>query len=371
VRPEPPLVAELKRRIRLEGPLTVAHYMALCLGHPQHGYYRTRDPLGTAGDFTTAPEISQMFGELIGLWAAEVWRGLGSPAVFQLVELGPGRGTLMADALRATRRIPGFHAAATLNLIETSPFLQRIQADRLAGCGLEPLWHEALPEVAEGPSIIIGNEFLDALPIRQFIRSEEGWHERLIGLDPAGAMVFGLSAHSSFAAQNAGGAMIRPGAFLEISPAQEFLITDTIAPRLLSAPGAALFLDYGSPLPDGADTLQALFRHERVHPLAFPGESDLTAHVPFAALAASATRAGLACHGPMPQREFLAALGLAERAQALHDGAEDEASRQAVASAFDRLMDASPGGMGALFQAFGLSSPGLALPGLPLSKERP
>jgi NADH dehydrogenase [ubiquinone] 1 alpha subcomplex assembly factor 7 len=360
--PETPLLAELIRRIALDGPMTVANYMALCLGHPQHGYYMSRDPLGTAGDFTTAPEISQMFGELLGLWAAEVWQLMGRPQPLHLIELGPGRGTLMADALRVTRNIEGF--APHVHLVETSPVLRDAQRVKLAN--VAPQWHETLETVPMGASIILGNEFLDALPIRQFIRSDQGWHERLIGLSESGKLMFGLSGSVAEVRIEA-----PAGSVLEISPAQEFLIADQIAPRLLAAPGAALFIDYGSTAQGYADTLQAVLRHQKIAPLQAPGESDLTAHVPFPALAETARRAGLAVHGPVRQREFLAALGLPFRAQALHDRANDASARADIGAAFDRLTDDCPTGMGALFKVLGLSSPGLGdLPGLLIEPPR-
>ncbi|WP_244937403.1 SAM-dependent methyltransferase, partial [Methylobacterium crusticola] len=189
-----PLLAELRRLIALEGPISVERYMALCLGHPVHGYYRTRDPLGAAGDFTTAPEISQIFGELLGLWAAEVWHGLGRPAPVRLVELGPGRGTLMADALRAIRAAaPACAAALDLHLVETSPVLREAQARALAGRHAPVSWHDSVDTLPDGPAVILANEFFDALPVRQYQRTARGWCERRVGLGPGGALAFGLS----------------------------------------------------------------------------------------------------------------------------------------------------------------------------------
>jgi SAM-dependent MidA family methyltransferase len=186
------LKAELIRLIAEEGPLPVSRFMALCLGHPRYGYYMTRDPFGAAGDFTTAPEISQMFGEMIGLWAAHLWQAMGQPSRFALIEIGPGRGTLMADMLRATRILPGFRDAAAVHLVETSPVLREIQAATLAGKA-EPVWHERVETALEGPAIIVANELLDALPLDQFVMTEQGWRERLVGLDGEGRMAFGLA----------------------------------------------------------------------------------------------------------------------------------------------------------------------------------
>jgi NADH dehydrogenase [ubiquinone] 1 alpha subcomplex assembly factor 7 len=355
-----PLLEEIKRRIALEGPMTVASYMALCLAHPQHGYYTNRDPLGAAGDFTTAPEISQMFGELIGLWAAEVWHAMGSPTPCHLVEMGPGRGTLMADALRAIAKIKAFAEAITISLIETSPFLTHIQQERLASSPKPITWHQGLDTLPEGPMILFGNEFLDALPIRQFQRAPHGWHEKLIGMDSDGRLVFGLSEVPTPVAIAA-----EDGAVIETSPAQEFFVADQLAPRLLRANGVALFIDYGSMDTSLGDTLQALHKHTKVSPLYRPGETDMTAHVPFAALAESAKRSGLGVHGIMEQRTFLMALGLGVRAQKLHDQAKDDHERAAIALAFERLTEDTTTGMGRLFKVIAFSSPQLeSLPAL-------
>ncbi|HEX2727344.1 MAG TPA: SAM-dependent methyltransferase, partial [Beijerinckiaceae bacterium] len=187
------LLDELRQVIAVEGPIPLDRYMGLCLGHPVHGYYVTRDPFGAHGDFTTAPEISQMFGELVGLWAAEVWRLMGSPRQMRLVELGPGRGTLMADLLRAARIVPGFAQAVSVHLVETSPVLRARQQDTLAASGVPVAWHDRFADVPEGPAVVIANEFFDALPISQFVRTGRGWHERLVGLDADGQLAFGLA----------------------------------------------------------------------------------------------------------------------------------------------------------------------------------
>lgn len=188
-----PLAQDLARLIRDEGPISVSRYMALCLGHPRHGYYMKQDPFGADGDFTTAPEISQIFGELIGLWAASVWQAMGAPTSLRLIELGPGRGTLMQDMLRAARALPGFHAALSVHLVETSPVLRERQGKTLAASGVTPQWHERIDQALEGPVIVVANEFLDALPLDQFVRTPEGWRERLVGLDGEGLLAFGLA----------------------------------------------------------------------------------------------------------------------------------------------------------------------------------
>lgn len=349
------LEAELIGLIREEGPMPVSRYMALCLGHPRHGYYMTRDPFGVAGDFTTAPEISQMFGELIALWAANVWQAMGSPAAIRLIELGPGRGTLMADVLRVATGLPAFHAALSVHLVETSPALRAAQGRTLAGKA-EPIWHETIGEALDGPVLVIANEFLDALPLDQFVKTAEGWRERLVGLNEAGGLGFGLSA------MDAGLALAAPVDAVLEQPTIALEIVATLSRHLGQAGGAALFIDYGSARSGLGDTLQAMKRHGFVPVLADPGEADLTVHVDFARMGQAALRAGAAVHGPVTQAEFLLALGLAERAQALSSKAAPDQAR-AVAAAFDRLTQAGATGMGELFKVLALSHP--ALPPLP------
>ncbi|PIK74405.1 methyltransferase, partial [Methylobacterium frigidaeris] len=305
-----PLLGELRRLIAVEGPITIERYMALCLGHPVHGYYRTRDPLGAAGDFTTGPEISQIFGELLGLWTAEVWHGLGRPAPVRFIELGPGRGTLMADALRALKAAaPDCLAAADLHLVETSPTLRAAQKRALANAA--PTWHDAIDTLPDGPAILIANEFFDALPVRQYQRTERGWCERRVGLN-GDALAFGLSPDPTpeIAAEAA------PGAILTL-PAVALDLTRQLAGRLAREGGALAAIDYGDLYGGTADTLQAVARHRFADPLEAPGETDLTAQVDFAGLARAAAGAGAVVHGPVTQADFLLALGLAQRAERL------------------------------------------------------
>lgn len=365
-----PLLAELREIISAEGPIGVARYMGLALGHPRHGYYVTRDPLGAAGDFTTAPEISQMFGEMIGLWAAETWRLMGEPATLRLVELGPGRGTLMADALRAARALPAFLDAVEVHLVETSPVLAGAQRAALAACGQPAAggrrvaWHARLEDVPGGPAIVIANEFLDALPIRQFERRERGWHERLVGLGPDGALAFGLAPEPEPALPSPG----RPGDVLEVGEAAQ-AVARRLAERLVREGGAALLVDYGHVRPGYGDTLQAVRRHAYADPLADPGEADLTAHVDFAALARVASAAGALVHGPVTQGAFLSGIGIAARAERLRRAAGPEGA-SAIDAALARLVE--PGQMGRLFKVLALSGPGLSpLPGLPAEESRP
>ena len=355
-----PLGREIAALIREEGPISVERYMALCLGHPRHGYYMTRDPFGSKGDFTTAPEISQMFGELIGLWVAETWHAMGRPQPFALVEVGPGRGTLMADALRALRVSPECRAAVTIHLVETSPVLTAIQRDTLARCGVPLCWHDTLADLPQEPSILIGNEFLDALPVRQFVRGAGGWHERLVGLDAEGRLSFGLAGEAEHGFGLAG----PEGAIVEVGEAA-LAVTREIAGRIASRGGAALFIDYGHSRSALGETLQAVRRHAFVDPLAEPGEADLTVHVDFAAIGRAAGGSGALVHGPTSQGAFLDGLGIRARAAILARNATPGLAASIV-TALDRLVGTGPSQMGDLFKAIGFSSPGLAtLPALP------
>jgi SAM-dependent MidA family methyltransferase len=340
--------------IRQDGPMTVERYMALCLGHPTLGCYTTRDPFGEAGDFTTAPEISQMFGELIGLWAAQVWLDQGHARPLALVEIGPGRGTLMADALRAIQRAaPPLLAGATVELIETSLVLRERQRHALAATGVALRWHDSIRPALDGPAIILANELLDALPVRQFVRmgnpQHQGWRERLVGADADGGLRFGLSAPLPAAMDPQAGAGHAPGTIIERSPASDRLVTD-VAGHVARAGGAALFIDYGSDRSGSGDTLQAVSRHRFVDPLASPGEADLTVQVDFARVAGLAAQAGAAVHGPVRQGALLRALGLEARAQSLKARATPEQAG-AIDAAVARLTETGERGMGDLFKA--------------------
>lgn len=351
-----PLEDLIVRRIGLEGPMPLPEYMALCLGHPRHGYYMTRDPLGARGDFVTAPEISQMFGELMGLWAAQCWLQMGGPSPVRLVELGPGRGTLMADALRATARVPGFHAALDLHLVETSPILRAKQQATLAAFAVT--WHDRLADVPAGPILLLANEFFDALPIRQFVRGERGWGERKVGLDGRGRLAWVLD-------PRIGDALVPPplreadvGAVVEIGPAAQAVASE-IGSRLATAPGAALIVDYGYTGPAVGDTLQAMAGHAFTDVLERPGEADLTAHVDFSALADAARAAGADCYGPVPQGALLGTLGLPVRSAALKRLASP-AQAADIDMAANRLVGELH--MGRLFKALAVTSPGAAVP---------
>lgn len=343
--------------IRTDGPIGLDRYMALCLSHPAHGYYATRDPLGARGDFVTAPEISQMFGELVGAWAAALLAGFSGPRKPCLVELGPGRGTLMSDALRALRAAG---AAFDLHLVETSPVLRALQAERLADA--EPVFHDSIASLPEAPLLVVANEFFDALPARQFVRTPRGWCERRVGLGEDGTLAFGLDPEPDpqIAAEAPEGAVLTV-------PSAALAAMRDLARRIARDGGALLAIDYGHDGSGFGDTLQAVRGHAFADPLARPGEADLTVHVDFAALARAAVVEGTGIHGPVPQRDFLLALGLEARAARLKARASAEQAA-AIDAAVSRLTDPDPRGMGALFKVLGVSHPALtALPALPSS----
>jgi len=333
----------IARRIALTGPITVADFMAEALGHPTLGYYRRARPLGAAGDFTTAPEISQMFGELLGAWLADRWQAMGKPSSVRLVELGPGLGTLMADALRATRGVPGFHAAFGLHLVETNSVLRDEQKARLAA--FDPQWHERFDDVPPGPLLLVANEFFDALPVRQFHRTARGWSERMVGLAPDGetlilALAPGLSPFSPLLPDSAAGAEAEL-----CEPARA--IAAAIGERLKRDGGWALIVDYGYDSGGGA-SLQAVRGHQGAAILDRPGETDLSAHVDFSALARAAATPAF---GPVGQGDFLRGLGIVQRAEMLKRQASQE-QRHAIDAALTRLI--APDQMGTLFRVLAL-----------------
>jgi NADH dehydrogenase [ubiquinone] 1 alpha subcomplex assembly factor 7 len=350
------LEAALRRRIAEQGPISIADYMALCLNDPEHGYYRSGDPLGTGGDFTTAPEISQMFGELLGLWAAETWQLMGAPNPVRLIELGPGRGTLMADALRAVRQAaPAFAAAIDLHLVEINPALRERQRQTLVGAPAS--WHERIETLPTGPALILANEFFDALPIRQFVRAADGWHEREVGL--AGDRLTYVSGPPVAAPPLEPAHADAPvGAIAEIGAAAQSTIA-TLAARLCASGGALLLIDYGPARSAPGDSLQALQRHQKVDPLAAPCDSDLTAHVDFAALARVARAQGAASFGPLAQGVFLNRLGIVARAAMLARRATAAQARD-IEAACRRLIGDSE--MGTLFKVLAIAGPDAPAP---------
>ncbi|MDR3506621.1 MAG: SAM-dependent methyltransferase [Caulobacteraceae bacterium] len=337
------LAERLADQIRAGGPMTIAQFMTACLHDPLDGYYATRPALGAQGDFITAPLVSQMFGELIGLWAVETWRGLGRPSPFRLIEAGPGDGTLMADLLRAARVDPGFLAAAELWLVETSAPLRQRQVERLGAAALSPRWAGSIDEVPPGaPILLIANELLDCLPPRQFVRTATGWAERLVGLDEAGNLTFGLNPVPAGPAE---GLDAPPGSMVEVCAAQAAL-GGAIGGRIARDGGAALLIDYGRDRFETGDTLQALMRHQKVDVLKTAGQADLTVHADFPAVLEAARREG--CAGAIrTQRDFLRDLGIEARAAALARAQPGQAP--ILARQLARLIDHNQ--MGVLFKA--------------------
>jgi SAM-dependent MidA family methyltransferase len=346
-----PLEKEIRGIIETEGPIPVADYMRLCLAHPRHGYYMTRDPLGARGDFTTAPEVSQMFGELIGAWAATVWRQMGSPPRVHLVELGPGRGTLMADALRAAQALPEFHAALSVHLVEISPVLRALQEQTLASANAPTAWHHGIEEIADGPTIAIANEFVDALPINQFVKDRDGWHVRMVGI--ADDKLSFVAAPDPMLGHVADTDATPVGTILERRYDRPVSL---LARRIARHGGAALIIDYGHAESAFGNTLQAVRGHTFTDPLENPGEADLTAQVDFAATATWAQRQGAAARGPVTQGDFLRRLGIEQRAARLKSNATPQQAAD-IDAALARLT--APDQMGELFKVLAIADPKL------------
>jgi SAM-dependent MidA family methyltransferase len=344
-----PLARLLAERIRETGPITVAEYMTECLLHPVHGYYTTREPFGSGGDFTTAPEISQMFGELFGLALAQAWLDRGSPAPFTLAELGPGRGTLMADVLRATRGVPGFQAAARVTLVEASPRLRQVQSLTLSAGA--PTWLDRVEDLPAAPLFLIANEFLDALPIRQFQNGPEGWRERLVGVH-GDALAFGLSAPLPEVPDTPAFRQA-PGDVLVEDNLPARMAAAEVARRIARHGGVAYWIDYGG-WRSGGDTLQALRAQAPDDPLAHPGQADLTAHVDFEPLAALAPAFAYDSQGAV-----LGRLGIDARAGHLARGLTGAALDSHLA-AHRRLTD--PAEMGSVFKVLAVTSAGAPMP---------
>jgi NADH dehydrogenase [ubiquinone] 1 alpha subcomplex assembly factor 7 len=344
-----PLEDIIVAMIREDGPMPVDRYMALCLGHPLHGYYMARDPFGPDGDFITAPEISQIFGELIGVWCAAAFQALGAPRHFLLVELGPGRGTLMSDILRAAKVMPGMREAADIHLVETSKALRKLQAEKL---GPAVTWHESMDTLPSAPAIVIANEFFDALPVRQYEFHDGQWMERRIGLNAGDHLVIGRSAFPLAEPPAA------EGTILEAAPIREG-IARGLGERLARSPGVALIIDYGHAASAMGDTLQAVRRHKFCSILDRPGEADLTSHVDFERLGQAFRDGGAETHGPITQRHYLLAMGLEARAQILASKAK-QPERKVIARATERL--AGENHMGNLFKVMAALSPGLPAP---------
>ena len=354
------LLEHIKKRIAVEGPMSVAEYMVEALANPEHGYYMTGDPLGKEGDFITAPEISQMFGELIGLWCATVWNQMGSPSKINLVEIGPGRGTLMVDAMRALVMAPTFMDAINIHMVETSPSLEKRQRRNLKALDVDIQWHKSFADVPEGPFILIANELIDALPIRQFEKSVAGWGERKVGRDEAGNLIWVLDQSAAVPEVFIPPALAAspPSSIFELCQSGGHLVT-AIAESIAKSGGAALFIDYGHAQSAIGDTLQAVKDHVFHDVLRDPGEADLTAHVDFERLAENARAAGAFSYGAITQREFLGPLGIQHRAKQLIEAASDR-QKSEVISGLNRLI--SEDEMGTLFKVLAIAHPDQPVP---------
>lgn len=356
-----PLARKIKALIRTNGPISVTDFFALCLADPEYGYYRTRDPFGLAGDFVTAPEVSQLFGEMLGVFLVHAWQKHGGPQDVRLAEIGPGRGTMMADMLRVIARLaPQLYENATIHLVETSPKLRAVQHETLGTHASRVAWHDSFEELPEGFVLLAANELFDAIPIRQFVKTASGFRERLVGLDAEDELTFA-----------AGVAGIDPvllpenhkavadGTIFEIAPAREAVML-AIGERIARFGGTAAIIDYGHFSTGFGDTLQAVLKHDFDPPLAHPGEADLTSHVDFERLAGAAATAGLHIHGMLHQGDFLVGLGIGERASALGRN-RDETTLRSILADVDRLAGSGVGKMGDLFKVLAVGSAPLAL----------
>ena len=361
-----PLARHLVKEIADAGPITVDSYIKRCLYDPEHGYYVRQPVLGSASDFITAPEISQIFGELIGVWCVVTWQQLGSPSRLNLIELGPGRGTMMSDALRAMNKAAGLKQALQIHLVETNAVLRQEQEARLAGSGASIHWHRSMdalltasdgPDGVDGPCLVLGNEFLDAIGVAQWIWRQDGWRERTVERGADGHLRFGVGAEIT--------EVVEPAAFLanrhdgdirEFNPALKTSVVPFLQALAEQAELVGLFIDYGHTTSEIGDTLQAVRAHHYEHPLTSPGEADLTAQVDFADFAAQLHGAGLASDGPLTQAEFLGRLGIIQRASRLMAANPSEAP--ALEAQTLRLM--APNGMGTRFKVIGVRRGDLA-----------
>jgi NADH dehydrogenase [ubiquinone] 1 alpha subcomplex assembly factor 7 len=354
-----PLESEVRRRIAVAGPMPVAEYMALCLFDREHGYYTTRDPFGARGDFITAPEVSQMFGELIGLWMSAVWKQMGAPENVRLIELGPGRGTLMKDALRALRIVPDFRAAIVVHLVEVSPLLQAQQEAALDGAGVPAFWHKALSEVPKGPAIVVANEFFDALPVNQAIKTDRGWHERCIEIDESDQLAFTVAPEPIPFFQSLLPTAVRAartGTIFEWRRDNEAV---ELGRRIADGRGAGLVVDYGHVESGLGETWQAVGQHAFADPLTNAGNLDLTAHVDFQALARAVEAMGVVSFGPIDQSQFLRRLGIEQRAASLRAKAVHASE---IDQALARLIGHDRTAMGELFKVVAFAHPSIGTP---------
>ncbi|MEE2526438.1 SAM-dependent methyltransferase [Hyphobacterium sp. HN65] len=353
------IAAKIAERIRNGGPISVAAFMTEAMFDPLEGYYATKNPIGAGEDFITAPSVSQMFGELIGLWCAQVWMDMGRPSRFQLVELGPGTGQMMSDIIRAGRAVPGFLDAAQITLIEASAALKMVQGRTLTPMGVQAMWADRLENVPAGPAIILGNEFLDCLPVRQAVKQDGHWHERLINLNEDGGFAFVMGPRLGVEAELVPAPLMDApdGTLVELRPGDQ-QVMDQLSRRFAEQPGRALFIDYGPAKSEPGDTFQAIRQHQKADPLADPGTADLTARVDFEQLGVFARQGGLDFAGPVTQGEWLKSLGLEMRAAALIQSAPDQKTK--IARQVMRLTE--PDQMGELFKVMTFSTPGMPIP---------
>ncbi|WFR94182.1 class I SAM-dependent methyltransferase [Rhizobium tumorigenes] len=352
---------KIKTIIRANGPISVTDYFSLCLADPQHGYYRTREPFGPSGDFVTAPEVSQLFGEMIGVFMVHAWQRHGTPPGVRLVEIGPGRGTMMSDMLRVIRRLaPLLYDSMQVHLVETSERLRDIQQETLQSHGAKVAWHVDFNDVPHGFTLLAANELFDAIPIRQFVRTATGFRERVVVLDIDDELSFAAGTATLDPALMPESAPKTPlGTVFEIAPARQAVMS-AICERLGSNGGTAVIIDYGHLSTGFGDTLQAVRMHEYDPPLAHPGEADLTSHIDFQSLAEAALAEGIHVNGCAYQGDFLIGLGLADRAGALGRGQDGTVQRD-IQLAVDRLAGAGEGKMGELFKVLAVSSPAIDL----------
>jgi SAM-dependent MidA family methyltransferase len=356
-----PLESEIRRRIEAAGPMPIGQYMSICLTDPQHGYYVTRDPLGRGGDFTTAPEVSQMFGELIGLWMVSVWQQMGSPENIRIVELGPGRGTMMNDAMRAAKVMPAFTKAAVLHLVEISPALQAIQEQTLSAIDMPLTWHKSLSDLPGGTAIFVANEFFDALPINQSVKMADGWHRRAVAVASDGAIVYRPDPEPMPHFASTLPTAVRDASEGEVFEWRSDTETMELGRRVAREPSAALIIDYGHAASATGETLQAVRDHLFADPLTAPGEADLTAHVDFEALARGIEAMGAVVFGPIEPALFLKRLGIETRADTLRANAARGKAHE-IESAMARLTGFGRTGMGALFKAMAVAHRSLCTP---------
>ncbi len=355
-----PLETEIRRLIAAAGPMPLAEYMALCLSDREHGYYTNHDPFGARGDFITAPEVSQMFGEMIGLWMAAVWKQMGSPENLRIIELGPGRGTMLKDALRAAKVLPNFLEAAVIHLVEISPALEAQQQRTLEALPMPIYWHPSLADVPPGIAIVVANEFFDALPIHQAVKTEQGWHERRIDIESTGRLAFTVAPEPIPHFDTLLPPPLRSapdGSFFEWRADNVAL---ELGKRLMRDGGAALVIDYGHTQSAVGDTLQAVGRHAYADPLSAPGTIDLTAHVDFQALTSAVEAMGVNGYGPVTQSQLLRRLGIMTRAASLKTKVPDAAAD--IDAALKRLISEGEAGMGALFKAAAFAQPSVGAP---------